>query len=277
MPVPFYPPECYTGNCEYKWQLVSVSPNKIISLSTQMRYRLAEGNGVATYRLGVMDSGEPVGCTDSALLSSLLALQCCALVLNARKVGIMCDITPLLLPSASFSSSTGPRPADDSTSPYNTTAAAVAVNNAAVAAKLATEALVDLATVTVLPALNGHKLAEISLLVRRAPLPQPFALAPTVALAGPSGSGKSTLLSLLANRAGSEGDDGCGRARAAVARHAHELWTGRSSSVGIVSVPITSLLTVSGDDNTGNAINANCSVTDPDIGCGVCERNAGYR
>eukprot|EP00931_Biecheleriopsis_adriatica_P117005 TRINITY_DN92571_c0_g1_i1.p1 TRINITY_DN92571_c0_g1~~TRINITY_DN92571_c0_g1_i1.p1 ORF type:complete len:211 (-),score=47.97 TRINITY_DN92571_c0_g1_i1:85-717(-) len=57
------PPETDTGCIEYKWRLGREhdSARRIARLATQMRFRLAEGSGVAYYLLGVRDSGVAEG------------------------------------------------------------------------------------------------------------------------------------------------------------------------------------------------------------------------
>lgn len=52
------------GPSEYKWSLHKVTTNdRIEHLSTQMSWRLSEGNGHAFYRLGVHDDGQCQGLT----------------------------------------------------------------------------------------------------------------------------------------------------------------------------------------------------------------------
>lgn len=49
------------GNREYKLKLVNPSVDRIEHLTTQMKFRLAEGNGEAFYEIGLEDNGNPLG------------------------------------------------------------------------------------------------------------------------------------------------------------------------------------------------------------------------
>ena len=51
-------PESEVGNIEYKSRL---NPDRVEELASQLRYRLKEGGGVATYFLGISDKGTPLG------------------------------------------------------------------------------------------------------------------------------------------------------------------------------------------------------------------------
>lgn len=53
--------ELYGGNLEYKLHLKNITATKFENYSTQLKYRVLEGKGVATYILGIMDSGVIVG------------------------------------------------------------------------------------------------------------------------------------------------------------------------------------------------------------------------
>lgn len=65
-----YPPEKDFGHIEYKLKLVDKSEERIITLATQMRMRLGEGNGEAIYVIGVKDDGEIVGVNDDEFTES---------------------------------------------------------------------------------------------------------------------------------------------------------------------------------------------------------------
>lgn len=56
---------------EYKLHLVEPSDARIEHLTTQMKWRMEEGGGEATYRLGVKDSGEILGLDAVGLDKSL--------------------------------------------------------------------------------------------------------------------------------------------------------------------------------------------------------------
>ena len=51
------PPEIEEGNIEYKCYFKDIRKQRFIELSTQMNWRLNEGNGTAYYYIGVNDNG----------------------------------------------------------------------------------------------------------------------------------------------------------------------------------------------------------------------------
>ncbi len=57
-------PEVEEGNVEYKRYLINLDENRLEQLSTQMKWRLAEGNNEAIYYLGVDDDGTPFNLSD---------------------------------------------------------------------------------------------------------------------------------------------------------------------------------------------------------------------
>jgi GTPase len=61
--VDFLPPEVEEGNIEYKLKLSECSAERLEQLTTQLKWRLAEGHGEALYKLGVSDAGALVGLT----------------------------------------------------------------------------------------------------------------------------------------------------------------------------------------------------------------------
>lgn len=63
----FFDAEKDEGNIEYKWKLVGLSIDRIEHLTTQMNFRLREGEGHAYYLLGVEDDGCPRGLDDEDL------------------------------------------------------------------------------------------------------------------------------------------------------------------------------------------------------------------
>ena len=74
-------PENDDGNIEYKWKLCNISHNKIHQLTTQMLFRLTEGDGYAEYYLGVTDKGYAKGILKSELNTTLYnILECCGLL-----------------------------------------------------------------------------------------------------------------------------------------------------------------------------------------------------
>jgi GTPase len=66
-----FPPEPQNGAMEYKLHLVEPSDARVEHLTTQMKWRVEEGEGEAVYRLGVKDSGEILGLEPQALEKSL--------------------------------------------------------------------------------------------------------------------------------------------------------------------------------------------------------------
>ena len=61
----------HAGNIEYKLKLVSPSDDRVDQLTTQMKFRLAEGFGEAYYRIGVEDNGRPTGLSKEDMFESL--------------------------------------------------------------------------------------------------------------------------------------------------------------------------------------------------------------
>ncbi len=71
-------PEPQEGKIEYKLKLVNLSPSRFNHLVTQMKWRLAEGEGEAVYELGVSDNGLLMGLSDDELAESLKSLEAMA-------------------------------------------------------------------------------------------------------------------------------------------------------------------------------------------------------
>jgi GTPase len=64
-------PEVEEGNVEYKRYLINLDSNRFEQLSTQMKWRLAEGNNEAIYYLGVDDNGTPYNMTKNETKETL--------------------------------------------------------------------------------------------------------------------------------------------------------------------------------------------------------------
>lgn len=64
--------ENHEGNIEYKRYLLNLDSFRFDQLSTQMKWRLAEGNGEAIYYLGVNDNGSLYNISDKELEESLI-------------------------------------------------------------------------------------------------------------------------------------------------------------------------------------------------------------
>ena len=66
------------GYIEYKWKLCDFQINhnlRMDRLTTQLKFRLYEGNGKAIYNLGYSDNGEPTGIIYESMLTSLKNLH----------------------------------------------------------------------------------------------------------------------------------------------------------------------------------------------------------
>jgi GTPase len=72
------------GNTEYKYLLSNTTQDRIIKLSTQMKFRLQEGSGEAFYIIGVHDNGEAVGITPEEMELSLRILHKMAACISAK-------------------------------------------------------------------------------------------------------------------------------------------------------------------------------------------------
>uniref|UniRef100_A0A7E4W4Q5 Tr-type G domain-containing protein n=1 Tax=Panagrellus redivivus TaxID=6233 RepID=A0A7E4W4Q5_PANRE len=77
------PPECDNGNVEYKAKLCDLSTERIHHLTTQMKWRLREGQGEAIYEIGVADNGCLTGIVQSEMDESLKTLFHIAESINA--------------------------------------------------------------------------------------------------------------------------------------------------------------------------------------------------
>jgi GTPase len=69
--IPKQPKENFYGNREYKLKIINCPDNKIIKRSTQMLFRLHEGNGKAIYLIGIDDNGNIEGLTLNEMNISL--------------------------------------------------------------------------------------------------------------------------------------------------------------------------------------------------------------
>ncbi|PAA63060.1 hypothetical protein BOX15_Mlig020151g2 [Macrostomum lignano] len=78
------PPENDEGNIEYKLKLVKPTTSRLEHLVTQLKWRLAEGQGQAVYELGVEDNGVVLGLTKMELNESLRTLDAMCRRLNAK-------------------------------------------------------------------------------------------------------------------------------------------------------------------------------------------------
>lgn len=76
--------ERYFGNTEYKLKLCCPTPEREIRLTTQMKFRIQEGNGEAFYEIGVGDKGEAFGISPEEMEASLRTLHRMARSLKAE-------------------------------------------------------------------------------------------------------------------------------------------------------------------------------------------------
>jgi elongation factor 1-alpha len=77
------------GYIEYKWKLVDIQKTKFIKITTQMKYRLQEGDGKSIYAIGFDDNGNSLGISYKELQSTLLNLVYVINELNADIYKIM--------------------------------------------------------------------------------------------------------------------------------------------------------------------------------------------
>ena len=70
-----YSREVEIGNVEYKLKLVDVRASRFEQLVTQLKWRLAEGEGEAVYEIGVADNGSLKGLDEKEMSASLHTLQ----------------------------------------------------------------------------------------------------------------------------------------------------------------------------------------------------------
>lgn len=71
------------GSVEYKRKLVDPTPERKKHLTTQMKFRLNEGEGECMYQIGFDDDGDPIGISEEWMKKSLLTLDSIAKELKA--------------------------------------------------------------------------------------------------------------------------------------------------------------------------------------------------
>lgn len=77
-------PEIEEGNIEFKLKLVDPSPERLEHLTSQLKWRLTEGQGEAFYEIGVEDNGFPKGLAPVELEKSMDTLHKMAKNLQAE-------------------------------------------------------------------------------------------------------------------------------------------------------------------------------------------------
>lgn len=185
-------PEIYYGNTEYKLMIKPDAKRKK-GLATQMGFRLREGNGRAVYWLGIMDNGYALGTTKQILDESIKHIQSIAGILGVQ--------THILSQTNIGNSLEN---------------IGVNLDNKFFQKILGIESknIPDrfIASIEVIACKNQAEYDTV-----------------TVGVMGNVNAGKSTLIGTLVT---GEEDDGKGRNRTHVAKHVHELTSGRTSSVG---------------------------------------------
>jgi len=84
------PPEIEAGPVEYKRSLVNPSGERLNHLTSQLKWRLREGQGEALYEIGVEDDGAALGLSDEDMAKSIKNLIEMASRLNAE-VSCLCQ------------------------------------------------------------------------------------------------------------------------------------------------------------------------------------------
>ena len=88
--IPEQPREVYYGNREYKRHLLFPNVQSMHKKSTQLLFRLNEGNGRALYLIGVEDCGQVTGISEKEMLTSIDNLIQMSQILkcNVEKINI---------------------------------------------------------------------------------------------------------------------------------------------------------------------------------------------
>ena len=84
--IPKQPKENYYGNREYKYKITNLSKSKLEKRSTQCLFRIMEGNGNASYFIGVDDNGNILGISESDINESLENLLKIIINIDAKLV-----------------------------------------------------------------------------------------------------------------------------------------------------------------------------------------------
>jgi elongation factor 1-alpha len=199
-------PEIYDGNTEYKLVLEPKDNKRLKGLTTQMGFRLREGNGRAIYWLGIMDNGYALGITKDLLDKSIDILKSIAESLGAR-------IQILSQPDIGNS-----------------------MDNLGIDLNPFFKRIIGASDNVDIP--PKRYIASIEILSHKSKVDYETV---TIGVVGNANAGKSTLIGTLVT--GKE-DDGRGKNRTHVSNHIHELSTGRTSSVGHIILGYTDENTV---------------------------------
>lgn len=76
--------EMEEGNIEYKWKLVDPTPERLEHLTSQLKWRLFEGQGEAFYEIGIEDNGTARGLPANELEKSIETLRTMAKTLGCE-------------------------------------------------------------------------------------------------------------------------------------------------------------------------------------------------
>lgn len=230
-PCPILSQEIEDGSSiEFKITLCTVTPSRLSSLATQMRWRLREGSGKAVYYLGVRDDGLAVGLSAADADTSLNVLGRVAAIANAKMVGVewMHSAADASWSVAGARADAARRRSRQTTDLVEATDGCLRVIRVTIHQAVAGPALG-------LPAGGSPGTARASALCEEAPAgcyppnALPVIKPARIALVGATGCGKSTLIAAVAM---SLLDNGRGSARSTVMRHRHEIEQGVSSTVG---------------------------------------------
>ncbi|EGG01694.1 uncharacterized protein MELLADRAFT_78962 [Melampsora larici-populina 98AG31] len=93
------------GHIEYKLKILSPSPARFEKLTTQLKWRLLEGGGIALYEIGVLDDGTLIGLNSNQMEESLSNLNKMAKELNSYiEISHVIQLPEILIQTTSTSS-----------------------------------------------------------------------------------------------------------------------------------------------------------------------------
>jgi len=193
-----YKKEEDTGCIEYKFHLLNLDHDKISNRTTQMLYRLDEGNGECLYELGMTDDGEPIGLPLNELDQSINNLKIIATQSNAtihELTRIKSTVTNLSQSHLNLLKDINP-------------SISMTIQDLQKQERFICEFMIRRNV-----SKNIYSLIQLK-----------------IAVAGNVDAGKSTTIGVLSQ---SIIDDGDGLARQHLFTHKHEMQTGRSSSIGM--------------------------------------------
>lgn len=197
-------PEIYYGNTEYKLMIKPDNKRKK-GLATQMGFRLREGNGRAIYWLGIMDNGYALGTVKPVLDDSIRHIKSIAEIVGAQVH---------ILSQTNIGNS---------------------LENVGINLSNKFFRKIVGADLSVPP---DRYIASVEVLAHKSHVEYDTT---TIGIMGNVNAGKSTLIGTLVT---GKNDDGKGRNRAHVAKHLHELTSGRTSSVGHIILGYTDETTI---------------------------------